>query len=147
MDKALLYGKDLVREYGQENITRALDGVNVTLNQGEFSSIIGQSGCGKSTLLNMLGAIDRPTRGKLYFRDQEFSAMSDEELARFRNQNIGFIFQFHHLLPEFNALENVMLPTWIEKGVATSHKEARAKFGPRGRAHRKLGSRLHGSGL
>lgn len=127
MDKVLLYGKDLVREYGQENITRALDGVNVTLNQGEFSSIIGQSGCGKSTLLNMLGALDRPTRGKLYFRDQEFSAMSDEELARFRNQNIGFIFQFHHLLPEFTALENVMLPTWIEKGVATSHKEARAK--------------------
>lgn len=123
----LLHGEHLVREYGETIITRALNDVNVELHKGEFASIIGQSGCGKSTLLNMLGALDRPTSGKLYFKDREFSSMTDEELAQFRNKNIGFIFQFHHLLPEFTALENVLLPTWIEKGVATLAKENRAK--------------------
>lgn len=127
MDNVLLRGQGLVREYGTTIVTKALDGVDIVLNQGEFSSIIGPSGCGKSTLLNMLGALDRPSQGKLYFRDREFSVMTDEELAAFRNQNIGFIFQFHHLLPDFTALENVMLPTWIQRGTATPHKEARAK--------------------
>lgn len=127
MADILLRGNDLVREYGETIITKALNHVDIKLNRGEFSSIIGPSGCGKSTLLNLLGALDRPTGGKLYFRDKEFSGMTDEELATFRNQNIGFIFQFHHLLPEFTALENVLLPTWIESGVATSKKEGRAK--------------------
>lgn len=127
MDKLLLQGKSLVREYGTTIITKALNDVDVTLNRGEFASVIGQSGSGKSTLLNMLGALDRPTRGSLYFRDREFSTMSDEELAAFRNQSIGFVFQFHHLLPDFTALENVLMPTWIQQGVTSMKHEKRAK--------------------
>lgn len=127
MDKLLLQGKGLVREYGTTIITKALNEVDVKLNRGEFASIIGQSGSGKSTLLNMLGALDRPTRGSLYFGDREFSSMSDEELAAFRNQSIGFVFQFHHLLPEFTALENVLMPTWIQQGVTTRKREGRAR--------------------
>ena len=127
MDNILLQGQNLIREYGTSVITRALDDVSIKLNLREFASIIGQSGSGKSTLLNMLGALDRPTAGKLLFRDRDISEMDDFQLAEFRNRNIGFIFQFHHLLPEFTALENVMLPTWIQSGKADRQKEARAK--------------------
>ena len=127
MDKILLRGQDLTREYGTTIITTALDKVSITLNNQEFSSVIGQSGCGKSTLLNMLGALDKPTRGTLIFKDKNLSEMSDGELAAFRNKNIGFIFQFHHLLPEFTALENVLMPTWIETRTADRKKENRAK--------------------
>lgn len=127
MDNILLRGERLTREYGTTIITTALDDVSLTLNEKGFSSVIGQSGCGKSTLLNMLGALDKPTRGSLFFKDKNLSQMNDEELAAFRNKNIGFIFQFHHLLPEFTALENVLLPTWIETRVADRKKESRAK--------------------
>lgn len=127
MDKILLRGEGLTREYGTTIITTALDKVSIILNNQEFSSVIGQSGSGKSTLLNMLGALDKPTRGTLIFKDRNLSEMNDEELATFRNKNIGFIFQFHHLLPEFTALENVLLPTWIETRIADRKKENRAK--------------------
>lgn len=123
MDKTLLKGESLTREYGNTVITTALDNVSIILNNKEFASIIGPSGCGKSTLLNMLGALDRPTRGTLIFRDKNLSEMNDEELAAFRNMNIGFIFQSHHLLPEFTALENVLLPTWI--GTRRADKKGR----------------------
>lgn len=126
MDNILLHGENLVKEYGTVEKTRALNEVNITLRESEFSSIIGASGCGKSTLLNLLGALDQPTSGKLYFRDKEFTSMKEDELAQFRNKRIGFIFQFHHLLPEFTALENVMIPTWIESGVVSQKKEKRA---------------------
>jgi lipoprotein-releasing system ATP-binding protein len=127
MDERLLIGEDLVKEYGTVIRTRALNEVNLSLNKSEFASIIGPSGCGKSTLLNMLGALDKPTTGKLYFKDREFSTMNEGELADFRNQNIGFIFQSHHLLPEFTALENVLLPTWISNGKVTLDRQERAK--------------------
>ncbi|NCB41322.1 MAG: ABC transporter ATP-binding protein [Clostridia bacterium] len=127
MDSTLLRGERLTKEYGISVVTVALDDVSIALNAGEFSSIIGQSGCGKSTLLNMLGALDKPTRGSLYFQNRDLLQMDDTELAEFRNSNIGFIFQSHHLLPEFTALENVLLPTWIESGMADRKKEKRAK--------------------
>jgi len=127
MDNTLLRGENLTKEYGISVVTVALDDVSIALNAGEFSSIIGQSGCGKSTLLNMLGALDKPTRGSLYFQNRDLLQMNDTELAEFRNGNIGFIFQSHHLLPEFTALENVLLPTWIESGMADRKKEKRAK--------------------
>lgn len=127
MDNILLQGENLTREYGKEIITKALNEVTLKLSKSEFSSIIGPSGCGKSTLLNLLGALDRPTRGRLLFQGRELSSMSDGELAAFRNRNIGFIFQFHHLLPEFNALENVLLPTWIGSGLADRKREEKAK--------------------
>jgi len=127
MDKVLLDGSNLVKEYGETVKTRALNDVSLTLNEAEFSSIIGASGCGKSTLLNMLGALDKPTSGSLSFRGQDYLAMNERELAAFRNRNIGFIFQFHYLLPEFTALENVLMPGWIESGKADRTRESRAK--------------------
>lgn len=126
MDNSLIHGENLVKEYGTVIKTRALDEVDIELHEGEFASIIGASGCGKSTLLNLLGALDRPSKGKLYFKGTDFSNMNENELAQFRNRRIGFIFQFHHLLPEFTALENVMIPTWIESGTVNQKKEKRA---------------------
>lgn len=126
MDELLIKGENLVKEYGGAVKTRALNGVNLTVYNREFSCIIGPSGCGKSTLLNLLGALDRPDGGSLQFRGVELSAMSENELAFFRNKSIGFIFQFHHLLPEFNALENVLLPSWIENGRVNQNRQKRA---------------------
>ncbi len=126
MDESLIRGEKLMKEYGTVVKTVALKDVDIQINESEFASIIGASGCGKSTLLNMLGALDRPTEGKLYFKEREFSVMSESELARFRNSSIGFIFQFHHLLPEFSALENVLIPSWIESGLVNQNKEKRA---------------------
>jgi lipoprotein-releasing system ATP-binding protein len=126
MDNILIHGENLIKEYGTTFKTRALDNVDIRLNEGEFASVIGPSGCGKSTLLNLLGALDRPTGGSLFLKDKEFSGMNEKELAQFRNKRIGFIFQFHHLLPEFTALENVLIPTWIESGVVSLKKEKRA---------------------
>jgi lipoprotein-releasing system ATP-binding protein len=90
-----------------------LKGVDLTIYQGEIVAIVGQSGSGKSTLLHLLGAIDRPTSGSVYFGTQDPFALSAEQLAKFRRQSVGFVFQFHNLLPEFTALENVMMPRLI----------------------------------
>jgi len=90
-----------------------LKGIDLKIERGEFVSIVGPSGVGKSTLLYLLGALDRPTSGEIIFEGSSLSQFSDEELALFRNRKIGFIFQFHHLLPELNALENTMIPALI----------------------------------
>jgi lipoprotein-releasing system ATP-binding protein len=90
-----------------------LKDINLTIGEGEMVGIIGASGAGKSTLLHILGALDKPTSGKILFRDRDIGLLDDNALARFRNTTVGFVFQFHHLLPEFNALENVMLPGLI----------------------------------
>lgn len=90
-----------------------LQGIDLTIYKGEIIAIVGQSGSGKSTLLHILGTIDRPTSGSIRFGDQNPFALNAEELARFRRRSIGFVFQFHNLLPEFTALENVMMPRLI----------------------------------
>lgn len=90
-----------------------LKGVSLEVHSGEIVSIIGASGVGKSTLLNIIGTLDRPTSGELIINEKDVFSMSDSELSKFRNVSIGFIFQFHHLLPEFTALENVMLPALL----------------------------------
>ena len=90
-----------------------LKGVNLEIKKGEFVSVIGPSGSGKSTLLHIIGTLDRPTRGKVYLNSVDLYANSDTTLSRIRNNAIGFVFQFHHLLPEFTALENVVLPARI----------------------------------
>ncbi|MFQ6617712.1 MAG: ABC transporter ATP-binding protein [Fidelibacterota bacterium] len=90
-----------------------LKGIDLDIYRGEIVVVIGPSGVGKSTLLNILGSLDRPTRGTVYLDRVDIFSMDDDELARFRNRTIGFVFQFHYLLPEFTALENVMMPSLI----------------------------------
>ncbi len=92
---------------------RVLRGLNLTINAGEILAIVGASGAGKSTLLHIVGTLDRPTTGTVMYEGMDVFSMSDEDLARFRNLRIGFVFQFHHLLPEFTALENVAMPALI----------------------------------
>jgi len=90
-----------------------LRGINFSIEPGEMLSIVGQSGAGKSTLLNLLGTLDLPSAGRIRFKGEDITGYSSARLADFRNQHLGFVFQFHHLLPEFTALENVMMPGMI----------------------------------
>jgi lipoprotein-releasing system ATP-binding protein len=99
-----------------------LAGINLEVERGQVVAIVGESGTGKSTLLHLIGALDRPDQGQVLFEGKEIFGRSDADLARFRNDSIGFVFQFHHLLPEFSALENVAMPGLIRK---TSMSEAK----------------------
>ena len=102
--EAILETRNLKKYYGQEpNITRALDGVSISVENGEFVSIIGTSGSGKSTLLNMLGGLDVPTSGSVKIRGKEIARMKDEQLTVFRRRNIGFVFQNYNLVPILNV--------------------------------------------
>jgi lipoprotein-releasing system ATP-binding protein len=98
---------------GRNDYLEVLKGITLEINEGEVIAIVGPSGAGKSTLLHILGLLDRPTQGELVFEGENVFTLKDETLAQLRNQKIGFIFQFHHLLPEFTALENVMMPSLI----------------------------------
>lgn len=89
--------------------------VDLNVERGEMLAIVGPSGIGKSTLLHLLGGLDRPDAGTIRVGDRELTSMTNDELARFRNRNVGFVFQFHHLLPEFAAVENVAMPGWIAR--------------------------------
>ena len=100
-----------------------LKSVDFTVATGETVSIIGASGTGKSTFLHILGTIDKPSTGQVFFKDQELTSSSDTEQARFRSQHLGFVFQFHHLLPEFTALENVEMPLFLQRQSATARRE------------------------
>lgn len=93
--------------------TQVLFDINLTFDQGSFNSIIGQSGSGKSTLMNIIGTLDKPSKGEVKVDGKATAGMKKNELARLRNQTIGFVFQFHYLLPEFTAYENVLMPYWI----------------------------------
>jgi len=95
------------------NELRVLKGIDLEIYQGEILAIVGPSGVGKSTLLHILGALDRPTEGEVYIDSTMIFSMNDDQLAAFRNRTVGFVFQFHHLLPEFTALENVAMPGLI----------------------------------
>jgi len=92
---------------------RVLQGLDLSVSKGEMAVIVGASGAGKSTVLHLLGGLDRPTAGRVAFQGFDISTLSAVDLARFRNQMVGFMFQFHHLLPEFTALENVMMPLLV----------------------------------
>ena len=106
---------DLRKYYGDEpNITRALDGVNLSVDDGEFVAVVGTSGSGKSTLLHMMGGLDTPTSGSVFVRDKDLSKMNDEQLTIFRRRNIGFIFQNYNLVPILNVYENIVLPVELD---------------------------------
>jgi len=113
--------------YGTKIKTHVLKDINLEYRKGEFTAIIGQSGSGKSTLLNILGTLDRPTSGNVYASGHDLTTLSDDQLAVFRNRMMGFIFQFHYLLPEFSALENVLIPHWLDRGSAPAEKMKLAK--------------------
>ncbi|MCX5887610.1 MAG: ABC transporter ATP-binding protein [Proteobacteria bacterium] len=110
----------------QHKRTEVLKGVELTIYQGETLAIVGASGVGKSTFLYLLGTLDRPTAGKILYRGEDIFSWKEEKLALFRNEKIGFIFQFHHLLPEFNALENAMMPGLI-RGMSRQEAAERAE--------------------
>lgn len=112
----------LYKTFGNgEKKVEVLKGIDLTFSRGEMAAIVGASGAGKTTLLHILGTLDRPTSGKVLYGGQDIFTLNERDLAHFRNGEIGFVFQFHHLLPEFSALENTMMPCLIQ---GMSRKEA-----------------------
>lgn len=126
MNREVLQLINIDKSYGEKIVTKVLNNINLTFYEGEFTAIIGQSGSGKSTLLNIIGSLDKPTSGDILFRGDNISHFTNNEMANFRNRSIGFIFQFHFLLPEFTVLENVLMPTWIKYGYDTEKDKERA---------------------
>ncbi len=118
-NKYILEAQDVHKSYrmGQTRLA-VLKGVNLKLAEGEFAAIVGASGSGKSTLLHILGALDRPDKGRVFFKGSDLAKQSGRRLNRFRNRTVGFVFQFYHLLDELNVLENVLLPTMAGKSLA-----------------------------
>ena len=121
--RTMIKASNLYKSYGDLPI---LKGINLHILQGEIVSIVGASGAGKSTLLQILGSLDKADSGELMIQNQDLSKLKGSKLAEFRNKEIGFVFQFHQLLPEFTALENVCIPAWIG-GVSKSDAEKKAK--------------------
>ena len=119
----MIHTQGITKSFGNLQV---LKGIDLTINKGEVVAIVGPSGAGKTTLLQIIGTLDTPDNGKLFINETETGKLSEKELAAFRNKNIGFVFQFHQLLPEFTALENVMIPALIAREKA-SDAEKRAK--------------------
>lgn len=118
----MIKATNINKSYGNLHV---LKDVSISIDQGEVVSIVGPSGAGKTTLLQILGTLDRPDSGTLLYGDTEVSKLKEKELARFRNEHIGFVFQAHHLLPEFTALENVCIPALI-RGIPMKEASERA---------------------
>lgn len=140
----VLEGIDIHKSFqtGVETL-HVLKGADIRIRRGEMVSVVGASGVGKSTLLHILGALDRPTKGKVRLDSTDVFALNDKRLAHFRNKTVGFVFQFHHLLPEFSALENVMMPRLIageETGaIRRKAEEYLSEVGLADRVHHKPG--------
>ena len=138
MGKIILEAKNVYKSYknGEKKLD-VLSGFNLELREKEIITITGQSGCGKSTALNILGTLDSPDIGNIIIENKQVSELNDKQLSTLRNKSIGFVFQFHYLLPEFSALENVLIPTWI-KGNLSSGDYAENLFSDLG-----LAGKLH----
>src|SRR5688572_14135635 len=138
---SVLLAEGIVKSFrgGDGAILHILNNVGLTLARGEMVAIVGASGAGKSTLLHVLGALDRPSKGRVLVDGQALEGRSDDELAQIRNRKIGFVFQFHHLLREFSALENVMMPLRIGgmevKPARSRAEELLSRVGLSGRMH------------
>lgn len=117
----MIKAKDIYKSYGE---LRVLKGISLNIDKGEIVSIVGASGAGKTTLLQILGTLDRFDSGEVVIQGRQVEGMNDKQLSAFRNRHIGFVFQFHHLLPEFTALENVCIPAFI---AGTGRKESTAR--------------------
>lgn len=128
MNKPILYCEDLAKSFkdGERSID-ILKNINLSIHQGEQIAIVGTSGSGKSTLLQLLGGLDKPTAGRVILSGQDLGALSDKKRTKARNQQLGFVYQFHHLLPEFSALENVAIPLLLAgKSSKVAREEATA---------------------
>lgn len=119
----MVKAENIRKSFGQVQV---LKGIHLEVPQGKIYSIVGASGAGKTTLLQILGTLSQPDSGDIYIRDKKISGLSEDQLAQFRNRELGFVFQFHHLLPEFTAIENVCIPAFIS-GSSRSKAETRAK--------------------
>ena len=135
---AVIHCEALAKTYAEGTLhTPVFDGLELTVHAGETVAILGASGAGKSTLLHLLGGLDTPTAGEVYVAGQKMSALSDAARGKLRNRALGFVYQFHHLLPEFTALENVMLPVLLDGiSVADASRRAQALLESVGLGHR-----------
>ena len=134
----ILKVENLCKTYGKgEAKVNALKNVSFSLEKGEFAAVVGESGSGKSTLLHTLGGLDQPSSGEVFIKGQSLQKASESELAKLRNQNLGFVYQFHHLMADFTALENVMMPMLIGRQNKTEAKDRAEKIlGAVGLSHR-----------
>jgi putative ABC transport system ATP-binding protein/lipoprotein-releasing system ATP-binding protein len=137
----MIEARQITKSFGEPAV-EILHGLSITINQGEFVSITGRSGSGKSTLLYIISSLDSPTSGELLLDGKSLGAMSEDDLHRFRNEQMGFIFQFHYLLPELTALENVLMParkTGRELELRSRALELLSAIGLESKAHRRPG--------
>lgn len=118
----MISGKNIHKSYGTLEV---LKGIDLEIDKGEIVSVVGASGAGKTTLLQIIGTLDKPTSGLIKFNNQDVASLSEKRMSSFRNKNIGFVFQFHHLLPEFTALENLYIPAFIA-GISQKDAHKRA---------------------
>ena len=119
MDKMILEAKDLIKSYvNGNNKLKVLDGIDIKLEEGKIVTIMGKSGSGKSTLLNILSTLDSTDEGMISINGNEINYYTDDDISYMRNSYIGFVFQFHHLLPDFTVLENILMPSWINKKIS-----------------------------
>ncbi len=128
MDNSVIKLKGIEKVYGKVIKNKVLHGIDLNIEKGSFNSIIGASGSGKSTLLNIIGTLDQPTTGTISINNRMTEKMNKKELAEVRNEEIGFIFQFHYLLPEFTAIENVLMPYQIQYGFIDREAKDRAEM-------------------
>lgn len=123
-ERVILETHDLTRQYEQsDEIITAVNRVNIRIHEGEFIAIVGPSGSGKSTLMHLMAGLDRPNAGNVIIRGQDLTAMDDDELAHFRGEYVGVVFQEHNLIPQFTALENILIPTMMCSKPDTSYEE------------------------
>ena len=119
MDKVILEAKDLIKSYvNGNNKLKVLDGIDIKLEEGKIVTIMGKSGSGKSTLLNILSTLDSTDEGMISINGNDINYYTDDDISYMRNSYIGFVFQFHHLLPDFTVLENILMPSWINKKIS-----------------------------
>jgi lipoprotein-releasing system ATP-binding protein len=124
---ALLKVEGVIKDYGTTVLTRVLRGIDLCFERAEFVALIGPSGSGKSTLLHLLGLLGRPTQGRILLLGKNTGSLDDAELTRLRGRTLGFVFQFHHLLPAFTAVENVMMPILADRGRPDAEMRERAQ--------------------
>lgn len=123
-ERVIVEARDVLRQYTQyDEVVNAVNRVSLRIYEGEFVAIVGTSGSGKSTLLNLLAGLDRPNAGSVFIRGQEITAMDDDALARFRGSYIGVVFQSHNLIPQFTALENILIPTMMTRKPGAAYEE------------------------